>query len=380
MKLVLFANTDWYLYNYRLSLASTLIEQGNEVLLISPEGNYANRIKASGLSWHAFKISRSDANPIGELLTIFHLARLYSREKPDLVHHFTIKCVLYGSFAARITGISKVVNSITGMGYIFTRNDIFTFFAKPFVTLLYKIALKNSRVIFQNENDLDFFTKNQLVNPDQCKLIPGSGVDIIKFKPAPQPNGIPLVVLCARMIWEKGIQEFVEAAKIIKNKGINARFALVGTPDKGNPSSISEKQMEIWAESGVIEVWGWQEDMVKVYQESSIVCLPSYYREGLAKSLIEAAACGRALIASDIPGCREVVKEGINGLLVPPKQVLPLAESLEKILDDTKMREKMGTESRKIALCSFSAEKINAATISEYNKLFNAPGDRKLDN
>jgi glycosyltransferase involved in cell wall biosynthesis len=179
------------------------------------------------------------------------------------------------------------------------------------------------------------------------------------------------------MIWDKGIREFVEAAEIIKGKGIKARFALVGTPDKGNPSSITESQLNNWAKSGFIEYWGWKEDMAAIYQQSSIVCLPSY-REGLAKSLIEAAASGRALVASDIPGCREVVEEGINGFLVPPKQVLPLAEALEKIIVDAKLREKMGVESRKIATSCFSVLKINGETITEYNKLFNESIDRKL--
>ncbi|MDP2966564.1 MAG: glycosyltransferase family 4 protein [Pelolinea sp.] len=379
MKIILFANTDWYLYNYRLPLAHTLHEKGHELLLLSPAGKYASQIQASGFRWQALELSRSGINPVSEISTILRLARLYRREKPDLVHHFTSKCVLYGSLAARMAGARRVVNAVTGMGYVFTRKNLLTFVIKPFVILLYKIVLRDSRVIFQNQQDLDFFTAHHLVDADLCKLIPGSGVDIKKFKPMPQPDGVPLVVLPARMIWDKGISEFVEAATAIKQKGIKARFALVGTPDKGNPASISEEQLESWAASGLIEAWGWQEDMVLVYQQASVVCLPSY-REGLAKSLIEAAACGRALVASDIPGCREVVRDGVNGFVVPPKQAGLLAEALEKIICNKELRGRMGVESRKIVEREFSVDKINHATIFEYNKSIVREKARKSDN
>ena len=367
MKIILFANTDWYLYNYRLPLAQTLLKKGHELLLLSPAGIYASRIQTSGFRWQVFELSRSGINPASEFFTILRLARLYRREKPDLVHHFSIKCVLYGSMAARLAGIKQVVNAVTGMGYVFTRKNFFTFSIKPFVILLYKIALRNSRVIFQNQQDLDYFTGHHMVDEDQCVLIPGSGVDITKFLLTPQPDGDPLVVLPARLIWDKGIGEFVEAATIVKHKGINARFALVGAPDKGNPSSISESQLDSWAKLGFVEIWGWVEDMISVYQQASLVCLPSY-REGLAKSLIEAAACGRALVTSNIPGCREVVKDGVNGFLVPPKQVHLLAEAIEKIIINKELLEQMGAESRKIVERDFSVEIINKATIMVYNE------------
>jgi glycosyltransferase involved in cell wall biosynthesis len=378
MKIILFANTDWNLFNYRLTLARNLKAKGHDLLLLSPDGNYSKKIKTCGFDWQLFNVSRSGINPIKETFTILHLAQYYRHEKPDLVHHFTSKCVIYGSLAARLAGVNRIVNSVTGMGYVFIQNNFINSAIRPLIILLYKIALKNSTVLFQNQHDMDFFTSHHLVNTNQSKLIPGSGVDTRKFKPTLPPVGNLLVVLPARMIWDKGIREFVEAAKIIKGKGIKARFALVGAPDKGNPSSITESQLKKWEKSGYIEYWGWEEDMAAVYQKSSIVCLPSY-REGLAKSLIEAAASGRSLVASDIPGCQEVVKEGINGFLVPPKQVLPLAEALENILLDTKLRKKMGVESRKIATSCFSAQKINAETITEYNKLFNVSQVRKLD-
>ena len=377
MKIILFANTDWYLYNYRMTLAETLRRLDNELILLSPFGNFSDRIKSSGFDWQEVKMTRSGVNPLKEIRTIFHLKDIYRHEKPDLVHHFTSKCVIYGSIAAKMAGVTRIVNSVTGMGYVFTKNNLLTFFMKPFVIFFYKIALINSRVIFQNQQDMDYFIDHHLVKSSQCELIPSSGVDINKFRPVHDQNGDPLIVLPARMLWDKGIREFVDAATILKNKGIEARFALVGMPDQGNPSSISEKLLDLWAASGIIENWGWQEDMVSVYQKASVVCLPSY-REGLAKGLIEAAACGRALVASDIPGCREVVDHGINGFLVPPKQIIPLAEAIEKIILDKRLMAKMGKESRKIAEREFSVEKINRETIFEYNKLIIGENAKKL--
>ena len=377
MKIILFANTDWYLYNYRMPLAETLRSLENELILLSPFGGFSNRIKTLGFDWQEVKISRSGVNPLKEIRTIFHLTGIYRNEKPDLVHHFTSKCVIYGSIAAKLAGVTRIVNSVTGMGYVFTKNNLLTFILKPFVIFFYRIALASSRVIFQNQQDMEYFIDHHLVKASQCALIPSSGVDIKKFRPAPYQNGDPLIVLPARMLWDKGVQEFIEAASLMKNKGIKARFALVGMPDQGNPSSISEKQLELWETSGITEYWGWQEDMVSVYQRALVVCLPSY-REGLAKGLIEAAACGRALVASDIPGCREVVIHGVNGYLVPPKQAVPLAEAIEKIILDKPLMAKMGKESRKIAVREFSVEKINQETIFEYNKLIIGENAKKL--
>jgi len=377
MKIILFANTDWYLYNFRQKLAELLIKLKNDLLLVSPAGNYANRLLASGYEWKEIELSRSGINPFKEIRVLIQLTRLYQMERPDLVHHFTSKCVIYGSIAAKLAGITRIVNSVTGMGFVFTKKNVMTFILKPFVNFFYKIALKNSRVIFQNQQDMDYFISHQMVKLSQCALIPSSGVDIDKFHPTPYQNGDPLIVLPARMLWDKGIGEFAGAANILKNKGIKARFALVGTPDPGNPSSIPESILEQWSSSGITENWGWQEDMVSVYQKASIVCLPSY-REGLAKGLIEAAACGRALVATDIPGCREVVIDGVNGFLVPPEQVVPLAEAIEKIILDKRLMARMGNESRKIAERDFSVEKINRETIFEYNKLINGENAKKL--
>lgn len=366
MKIILFANTDWYLYNYRLPLVEALRDQGHQVLLLSPAGKYAQRILDDGFAWQEFDFSRRGINPIKECQTILRLTRIYHREKPDLVHHFTIKCVLYGSIAARRAGVKRVINAVTGLGYVFSNRNLFTWLVKPVVEFMYQRVLRESRVIFQNQHDLNYFIDNKLASKSQCVLIPSSGVDVDKFKPAPRSEGAPLVVLPARMLWDKGINEFVGAAELVKQFGMKARFVLVGDVDDGNPSSIPLDQLHEWQDQCAVEWWGWQEDMISVYQQASIICLPSY-SEGLAKSLIEGAACGCPLVASDIPGCREVVENGLNGFLVPPRDVQALAEALINVLSDEKLMRKMGAESRKIAVREYAVQKIVAETINVYN-------------
>jgi glycosyltransferase involved in cell wall biosynthesis len=369
MKIILLANTDWYLYNYRLSLARELQSQGHDIILISPNGNYVPKLEKAGFCWKEFSLSRHGMNPFTELITIYRLKKLFSQEKPNLIHNFTIKCVLYGSLAAHIAGIKNIINSITGRGILFSSRNLLAILIRPFIKLIYRISLKHTKVIFQNQTDLDYFVKKHLVSLPQCYLIPGSGVDLDIFNPAPFPKGEPLIILPARMLWAKGISEFIEASKIVKEAGFKARFALIGEPDPGNPNSIPLQKLEEWKKEGIIEWWGWQDDMVQVYQSSSIVCLLSSYGEGLAKSLIEAAACGRPLVASDIPGCREVVLHGKNGYLVPVRDPTTLAFYIEKLLNDQDLALRMGKYSRIIAVKQFSAKIIVKDTINAYNSI-----------
>jgi len=368
MKIILLANTDWYLYNYRLALAGTLRGQGNDVLLLSPDGPYAPLIQRAGFRWMLVHLSRRGINPFIELSAIWQIWRLYRREKPDLVHHFTIKCVLYGSTAAHLAGVKCIINAITGLGYLFSYHNFFTKIARPMVRALYKLLLKHTRVIFQNQNHLEYFIHNRLVSADHAVIIPGSGVDMSVYRPPKGKREDGLVVLPARMLWDKGVGEFVSAAELVRKAGNRARFALVGDVDVGNPASIPAERLRQWQESGLVEWWGWRNEMISIYQKASIVCLPSY-GEGLAKSLIEAAACGCPLIASDIPGCREVVRDGENGVLVPPKESRSLAEALLRLLSDTPLRKQMEKASRKLAETEFSIEKVNRQTILVYNSV-----------
>jgi glycosyltransferase involved in cell wall biosynthesis len=379
VKIILFANTEWYLYNFRLSLAQALRNEGHEVVLVSPPGKYSQRLEEAGFRWISFPLSRRGTNPLAELATVWRLRNLYRVEKPDIVHHFTVKCVLYGSLAARIAGvrIHRIINAITGLGFVFIGRGWRAGGLRWLVKGLYRIALKNTQVVFQNEDDRGLFLEFGLVSESQVCLIPGSGVDITRFGLAPttaetealaepeQPAPPVLVVLPARMLWDKGVREFVEAARILKAQGISARFALVGDTDPNYPACVPEQQLNEWQSAGIVEWWGWQEDMPAVYRQAGIVCLPSY-REGLPRTLVEAAACGRALVAADVPGCRSIVRHGENGYLAPVRDGKALAEALCPLILDAGLRQKMGRAGREIVVREYSLEKVLGDTLLLY--------------
>jgi glycosyltransferase involved in cell wall biosynthesis len=369
MRVLLFANTDWYLYNFRRDLAQALLRRGDEVILLSPPGEYAPRLQAMGFRWLAFPLARRGMNPLVELRSLGHLTRLYRREKPDLVHHFTIKCVLYGTLAARLAGVKGVVNSITGLGYIFLPGGAPKSILRAFVSLWYRAVLGGSRVIFENDDDRQAFLRFGFIRPADGNLIPGVGVDTQRFTPAPFPEGPPVVVLAARLLWDKGIGEFVEAARRLRAGGVRARFALAGRTDPGNPASIPDAQIEAWRDEGVVEWWGWIEDMANALVKANIVCLPSY-REGLPTVLIEAAACGRPVIASNVPGCRETVAEGVNGLLVRAGEAESLAGAIRQLVLDAALCRRMGAAGRRMAEERFSSTVILDKILAVYMQAF----------
>jgi glycosyltransferase involved in cell wall biosynthesis len=365
MKIILFANTDWYLYNFRLAQAVALRARGDEVVLVSPDGPYGRRLQQLGFRWLPFPLARRSLNPFTAIQTVIRLLGLYLQEKPDLVHHFTVKCVLFGSLACHLLGIQPVINSVTGLGYVFMQGGTARRWLRGFIKLSYRLLLHNTWVIFQNPDDQAAFLASHLVDPGRVTLIRGSGVDTWRFSPQPEPPGIPLVILPARMLWDKGVGEFVKAAHSLHTQGLHARFALVGDSDNANPASVRPSQMRAWEKAGVIEWWGWKEDMQAVYAQAAIVCLPSY-REGLPKTLIEAAACGRPIVTSNVPGCREVVRQGENGLLVPARDAGALARALKDLLQNPDLRSEMGSRGRTIAEKEFSIDLVISQTLAFY--------------
>jgi glycosyltransferase involved in cell wall biosynthesis len=366
MKILLMSNTDWYLYNFRLDLAEALRARGDEVTLASPGGEYVPQLQALGFRWLEISISRRGLNPLEELATIFHLWALYRREKPDIVNHYTIKCVLYGSLAARLAGVPRIINSIEGLGIVFSGRNRFL---QTVIQWMYRLFLVNTTVIFLNPDDFELFLHKGLVAPESAHLIPGSGVDVSRFSSFPEPDFAPsVVVFPARLLWEKGVGDFVESARLLKQRGVAARFALIGEPDPHNPSSISRQDVEAWVAAGVVEAWGWRQDMPAVYAESHIVCLPSFYREGVPRSLTEAAASGRAIVTTDAPGCREVVRHGVNGLLVPPRDPVALADALQTLLENPQLRQEMGQRGREIVEREFSSEIVIEKTLKVYGE------------
>lgn len=367
MKAILFANTDWYLYNFRLAYADFLREKGWEVCFLSPGGDHVQKLEEAGYRHITINVSRKGINPLKETETIRVIKSIYEQEKPDLVHHFTIKCVIYGSLAAKDLGISSIINSITGLGYTFLSEKPHVKVIREVVKRLYRKALDGTEVIFENPDDRKLFREMELVGKDNSHIILGTGIDTEKFIPVPPPNSMPLTILPSRMIWDKGVGEFVEAARMIRESGINARFALVGNNDIGNPTCIPFDQLTQWQKEGNVEWWGWQDDVVTVISMSHIVCLPSY-REGLPKILIEAASCGRPIVTTDVPGCREVVEDGINGYLVPSKNADKLKEALIKLIENEDLRNEMGRASRKFAEERFSNQIVNEGIYSIYQK------------
>ncbi len=369
MKIILFANTDWYLYNFRLPLAQALKERGDTVLLLSPPGGYVERLESLGFRWERIELDRSGANPVKEGLAILRLWQLYRRERPDLVHHFTVKPVLYGSMAALLAGGSTIVNSVTGLGYVFTGNQNGL---RILVSQLYRLVLHRTWVIFQNPDDQAAFLSKGLVASDCMTLIRGSGVDTSRFLPMPEPQGIPVVILPARLLWDKGVGEFVEAARILKERGVRARFILAGDTDPGNPSAVPLGLLQEWQKQNLVEWLGWQEDMIEVYRQATLVSLPSY-REGLPKTLIEAAACGRAIVTTDVPGCREIVRQDENGLLVPAQDSIGLANALQRLIEDPLLRQKMAENGRRIAVNEFDVRQVVQSTLDFYRYAQTSP-------
>jgi len=372
-KICLSSNTDWYLHNFRSSLALLLRDQGCEVVLVSPPGKYAREFERQGLRWVSWDLGRQSIAPWLEFGSLRQIFTIYRREKPDLVHHHTIKPVIYGTLAARLAGVPAIINSITGRGYIFLGEERKARSLKRLVKPLYRLAFSTPRcgATFENEEDRQYFLTNRFIPAERTWLIEGVGVDPNKFIPQPEPPGDPVILLAARMLWDKGIGVLVEAARLLK-VDTAARVVLVGEPDPGNPASVSQSTLEKWHTAGIIEWWGWRADMPETYNQSHIVTLPTMYGEGVPTSLLEAAACGRPLVASDIPGCRQVVQDGHNGLLVPPNDPQALAAALKRLACDAALRGRMGAASRQLVIQKFTHAQVNAATLRVYQQVLGA--------
>ena len=319
-RICLVANYDWVIYNFRLPLVDFLTDQGLEIYLVCPPGEYTDRLQEKGYRWVPWDLERRSTLPWKELLAIRDLTGIYQDLVPDAVHHVTIKPILYGTIASRRAGISQVINNFTGLGYLFSESRsaaVLRAFVLPLLRR-YLPAPENQTVLL-NQGDRQRLIDLRLINPAQTVIIPGDGVDIERFSPqVPRPyqNSLPVVILAARLLWDKGLREFREAARIINQKEKRAEFWIAGEPDPGNPACIPEQVLENWRQEGDLMLLGHREDMPALLNQASLAVLPSYH-EGLPMFLLEAAASGLPLVASDIPGNRLVVKEGLNGELVP---------------------------------------------------------------
>ncbi|MBI5944966.1 MAG: glycosyltransferase family 4 protein [Chloroflexi bacterium] len=366
MKVLIIANTDWYIYRFRLPLARFLRGQGFEVVLVSPSGRFAAEIQAEGFRWLPWEVGRQGINPFTEAKAVWSLVQIFRQEKPGLIHLHTIKPVLYGSLAALTGHVPAVVRSITGRGYVFLGKDIRARFLRLLVKPLYRFVMRSGQTFFENSEDRQYFLAEKLVAQERTHLIEGVGVDTDYYQPLPEMDERPVVLLASRMLWDKGVGTLVEAARLLQ-KETDARIVLVGEPDPGNPASIDVDMLSQWVREGIVEWWGWRADMRSVFAASHIVTLPSL-GEGIPTVLLEAAASGRPIVATDVAGCRDVVQDGVNGLLVPPKDPQALANALAALIKDKPLRRKMGAAGRDFIVQRFSDKKINEQTLAVYRQ------------
>jgi glycosyltransferase involved in cell wall biosynthesis len=379
-KVILLANTDWYLFNFRLSLAQTLRERGFEVILLSPDGSYGPKLRDLGFTWEAIPMERRSLNPWREIGLVLWLARLFRRERPLLVHGFTIKGAVYGSLAARLAGVPIRVNGIDGLGYVFTSDQLRARMLRPVVRFLMRRAFDGERsvVLLQNSSDVALFKQSRIVEDRAVRLVRGAGVNLTRYRPRERCESkthAPLcVLLAARLIWEKGIGEYVDASRMLKREGRSVIFLLAGSPDEGNPAAIRRSQIEEWDRDGLLSWLGHVSDMPALLAGVDVVVLPSYYREGLPTTLIEGAACALPLITTDAPGCREVVsRNGDDGLLIPARDAKALADAIRILDDDRALGVKLGLAARTKALAEFDENIVLGKMVSIYRELGAAP-------
>lgn len=374
-RIALFGNTDWYLYNFRLSLARRIRDEGGHLLLLSPPGGYGEKLREMGFDWRPLPMERRSLNPFGEAALLARIAMLLRRERIDIVHGFTIKPAIYAGLAGRMAGVRGRVSAVAGMGFVFISDSLKARMLRPVVRTMAWAAFggDDARLIVQNPDDRAAFVDPGLVDPARVHTIPGSGVDLSRFQPSTRTRGEgePLkVLLAARVLWDKGMAEFIEAARALKSEGRNIRFLLAGEPDPGNPATCPPESVAAWHAEGVIEHLGHVGDMPGLLADVDVVVLPSY-REGLPKTLIEAAGCALPLVTTDVPGCREVVTHEVDGLLTPAREWEPLARAIARLDDDAALRRRLGEAARAKALDQFDEQIVLRRTLDVYGELLN---------
>lgn len=360
IKLLFVLNNSKYFISHRLPIAVEAKKRGYEVHIACPDEDSNQIFKKAGIIYHHIPLSRRGMNPFAELGSIFALSRLFKRLKPDLVHLVTIKPYLYGGIAARLSRVSSVVSAVAGLGTLFVSDNPKARIIRLILLPLYKYAFghPNQAIIFQNKHDQSMLADWSGFVPLKAILIKGSGVEVEKYQQICEPTGTPIITFAARLLKEKGVAEFIEAAKILRKRGLGVNFWVAGDIDVGNPKTITEAELNCWKNEEVVTFLGFRNDIPNLYSKSNIICMPSYYGEGLPKSLIEAAACGRAVITADVPGCRDAIIPNKTGLLVTAKDSESLANAIQKLIRDPVLRKKMGEEGRKFAEAEFHIDKV----------------------
>ncbi|OWT58466.1 glycosyl transferase [Candidimonas nitroreducens] len=369
-RLLIAVNNPAFFLSHRLPIALGALRAGYEVHVATMDGPSVARIRELGLYHHVIPMTRSGANPLGELRTLWALWRLFRRLRPDLVHAVTIKPVLYGGMAARLARVPAFVAAISGLGYVFAAPPSRYDLLRGAACFMYRLALRhpNSRVIFQNDSDREMLARIGAIVPQQVLMIRGSGVDLDAFPAVPEPDGPPVAIMAARLLADKGVREFVQAARLSAGHVSGLRWQLVGSPDPGNPATITDAELQQWSREATVQCLGQRSDIAALYAAAHIVVLPSY-REGLPKSLVEAAACGRAVVTTDVPGCRDAIEPDVTGLLVPVRDAAALAAAVQRLAGDDALRRRFGAAGRGLAEREFDVRHVVRAHLNAYDAL-----------
>lgn len=370
-KLVYVVTEDWYFWSHRVDVARLARQAGFEVYVATRTTAHADRIAAEGFTLLEMPFERSLRHPLRDLRAGLRLAKDLAALEPQVVHLVSLKPILLSALAVRRLPRTAFLHAFTGLGYLFSSADRRARGLQQLVVACLRWLLRraNCHILVQNADDLRLLRARGLGAASRTHLIPGSGVDCAHFTPAPLPmTAAPICVLPARLIRDKGIDEFVAAARLVKATHPEIRCVLVGGNDADNPAAIPPATIASWVAEGVIEWWGHRDDMREVYAAASVVCLPSY-REGLPKALLEAAACGRPLVATDVPGCRDICRDRYNGLLVPPRNAEALARALLAMLESPAQMAEFGRHGRALAEAEFATQLIGARTLVRYRQL-----------
>ena len=375
-KILFLITEDWFFCSHFLDRALAAKNAGYEIIVCSRRNKDKKNIEKFGFQFHNVSFNRKNINPFYELIVLIQIIFLYKKVKPDIVHHIALKPIIYGSIAARINHVRSVINAPVGMGYVFTSDSFKAKLLRPIMKFILKSLIsshhgkkKRKKVIFENNDDLNYFVNLGAVNFKDTCLIRGAGVyvkeDFIEYK---RNNEVPIIALVGRMLRDKGIYEYIDAARALRNQNINAKFLLIGGIDEFNSSSIKLEILKKWHREKLVDWLGKINNVHEILKKIDILCLPSY-REGLPKALIEGAAMGLPIVTTNTVGCRDVVQDGFNGFLVPIKNSKALANAILKLIRDEKLRVRMGKESYNLAYSKFSSRIIISQTMDIYNEM-----------
>jgi len=381
MKKILYvANWDWVIYNFRQALARAACEAEYEVALVCPAGEYVTQLQSAGFRWIEWPLERRSLNPLQELAAIWKLAQIYEREAPDLIHHDTIKPNLYGALATQLNtwrGVweepPQILNSFMGIGFLFSRRTQAQWLRRLVLPIM-RFAMRKDYIFttFSNKKDQETFLQRDLVQSKRTRVMVSEFVNTERFQP--RPNGKSseeklVVLMAARLLWDKGVKEFVSAARMLRRNGTPVEFWLAGEPDTEAPGFVPEQQLQEWNQSGVINWLGYCTDMPALLNRADVAALPTHYNEGLPRFLVEAAATGLPLISTDLEACRRVVEDGENGFVIPKRSPEQLAEAVKTLAHDSLLREEMGKASRKKTLREFAEQEVIEEWLGLYDRL-----------